>query len=159
MCKPDRLRAAFQQALHGRRRTCTKATRQAVQCKDLAELANDAAELSQVRALRDALYSAEMREMMASVVGCGSLADTVDCRACIYNEGCHVLPHALLPRSDHATRRLAFFFFLTPDEEWSEEDGAALELYDPADRMTHGPSAPAERAAVELNANRCRQRG
>ena len=152
VCKPDRLRAAFQQALHGLSADLHESdSAKLYQCKDLAELANDAAELSQVRALRDALYSAEMREMMASVVGCGSLADTVDCRACIYNEGCHVLPHALLPRSDHATRRLAFFFFLTPDEEWSEEDGAALELYDPADRMAHGPSAPRQSVLPQWN--------
>jgi len=128
VCKEDRLKVVFQQALHGLKADLRESdTYKLYQGTELAALDADKAELLHVCKLRNALYSTEMREMVAAVVKCGALADTVDCGATIYNEGCHLLPHALLP---HDGRRVAFFLFLTPDEEWCEADGATLDLYD-----------------------------
>jgi len=140
VCKEERLRAVFQQALHGLSADlCESDTSKVYQGADLAALDADKGELVQVRALRDALYSNEMREMVSAVAKCGPLSPAVDCNATILNEGCHLLPHALLPSKG---RRVAFFLFLTPDEEWSEEDGATLDLYGtispPADAKSAG---------------------
>ena len=129
VCKEDRLRQVFQQALHGLAADLRESDSFKVyQCSDMATLGDDKAELLEVRVLRDALYSTEMREMVANVAQCGALADTVDCCATIYNEGCHLLPHVLRPGK--SGRRIAFFLFLTPDEEWSVADGATLDVYD-----------------------------
>lgn len=141
VCKEDRLKAVFQQALHGLSADLRESdTSKLYQGTELAALDAEKAELVQVCKLRDALYSAEMREIVAAIVKCGDLADTVDCVATIYNEGCHLLPHALLP---HDGRRVAFFLFLTPDEEWCEADGATLDLYDVSATSDQTAAAPA----------------
>jgi hypothetical protein len=76
--------------------------------------------------LQDAIYSDEMLSLVAEVVKCGELSDTVDCGISIYNEGSHLLPHALLY---HSGRRVAFFLFITPDEEWEEGRFPFLPLF------------------------------
>ena len=127
VCKEARLRTVFEKALHGLSADLSESDNSKVyQGGKLTTINEDDPQLTQVRVLRDALYSDEMRRIVAEVVKCGELSDTVDCGISIYNEGCHLLPHALLP---HSGRRVAFFLFITPDEEWCDADGATLDLY------------------------------
>jgi len=149
VCKEERLRAVFQQALHGLSADlCESDTSKMYQGIDLAALDGDGgkAELTHLCTLRDALYSSQMLETVASVARCGPLSPSVDCTVKIFNESCHLLPHALTPTTG---RRVAFFLFITPDEEWSENDGATLDLYGTvAPRSETNPAASPARSVL-----------
>lgn len=87
----------------------------------------DGAKLGGLIALRDAIYSPEMRELVKSVAGCGDLSGEPECKIRIYNQGCHRL---CSPDASQADGGVRFeFFIIDPDESWSESDGGALELY------------------------------
>ena len=71
----------IQQALHGLSADLRESDEQKVyQGSELAGIDADKPQLAQVRALRDALYSADMCKMVAQVCKCGELSDAVDCR-------------------------------------------------------------------------------
>jgi Rps23 Pro-64 3,4-dihydroxylase Tpa1-like proline 4-hydroxylase len=77
--------------------------------------------------LRTAIYSADFRSFIETITGCAKLTDRVDCSANAYAQGCHLLCHDDVI----GTRCVSYIIYLTdPDEEWTVEDGGALELYD-----------------------------
>ena len=66
--------------------------------------------------------------MMVQVTGlpAGTLIDKTDCSSNCYAHGGHLLCHDDVI----STRRVSYIVYLTsPDEEWTAEDGGALELY------------------------------
>jgi hypothetical protein len=89
----------------------------------------DGAKLGGLIALRDAIYSPEMRELVKGVAGCADLSGEPECKIRIYNQGCH---HLCSPDAFQAEGGVRFeFFIIDPEETWSESDGGALELYAP----------------------------
>lgn len=90
-----------------------------------ATLPELAAKLPRLLALRDALYSSQFREYVQRVTGCCELTTRVDMAASAYAEGCHLLCHDDVI----GTRAVSFVLYLT-EEDWTEKDGGALELYD-----------------------------
>ena len=101
-----------------------------LQSMDLANLStlDDAtkARIPNLLALRDAIYSAEFREFVSSLTGCGQLSETTDCACNIHPVGGHLLTHDDVI----GDRRVSYIIYLTdPDDPWTEEDGGALELY------------------------------
>ena len=61
---------------------------------------------------------------MERITGCGSIGDTVDCSANVYMRGGHLLCH-----DDVIGNRLVSFVLYLVDEDWSESDGGAFELF------------------------------
>jgi len=89
----------------------------------------DGAKLGGLIALRDAIYSPEMRELVKGVAGCADLSGEPECKIRIYNQGCHRL---CSPDVTQVEEGVCFeFFIIDPEETWSESDGGALELYAP----------------------------
>eukprot|EP00698_Gefionella_okellyi_P024849 TRINITY_DN8881_c0_g1_i1.p1 TRINITY_DN8881_c0_g1~~TRINITY_DN8881_c0_g1_i1.p1 ORF type:complete len:559 (-),score=130.78 TRINITY_DN8881_c0_g1_i1:544-2220(-) len=85
-----------------------------------------AAHFVATRELRDALYSVEFRSFIQEVSQCGPLTARVDCAANFYSQGHHLLCHD----DGIGTRRISYIIYLSdPDDEWTAEDGGALELY------------------------------
>jgi prolyl 3-hydroxylase /prolyl 3,4-dihydroxylase len=77
-------------------------------------------------ALRDAIYSKEFREFVADMAGCEPLEGNPDLSCNVYASGGHLLCHDDVIN----TRRISFIIYLTdPEDEWTPEDGGALELY------------------------------
>jgi Rps23 Pro-64 3,4-dihydroxylase Tpa1-like proline 4-hydroxylase len=74
--------------------------------------------------VRDALYSESTRRLVERITGCGSIGDTVDCSANVYMRGGHLLCH-----DDVIGNRLVSFVLYLVDEDWSESDGGAFELF------------------------------
>jgi len=97
------------------------------QTGDLATLDNEReAAMPNLFALRKAIYSAEFRQFVQDITGCGELTDRVDCSCNAYAHGCHLLCHDDVI----GTRRISYIIYLTdPDDPWTAEDGGALELY------------------------------
>ncbi len=76
--------------------------------------------------LRKSLYSAEFRQFIQGVTGCDALTDRIDLSINAYTNGCHLLCHDDVI----GTRRISYIIYLTdPDEEWTKQDGGALELF------------------------------
>lgn len=87
---------------------------------------DDAAKVPTLLALRDALYSEQMRRFVERVTNCGTLSERVDCAANVYMHGSHLLAHDDVI----GTRRVSYIIYLSePDEPWTADDGGALELY------------------------------
>jgi Rps23 Pro-64 3,4-dihydroxylase Tpa1-like proline 4-hydroxylase len=63
------------------------------QTGELALLKKEDGKMPHLLALREALYSAEFRQFISDVTGCGELTDRVDCAANAYVKGCHLLCH------------------------------------------------------------------
>ena len=97
------------------------------QTGDLATLDSEReAAMPNLFALRKAIYSAEFRQFVQDITGCGELTDRVDCSCNAYAHGCHLLCHDDVI----GTRRISYIIYLTdPDDPWTAEDGGALELY------------------------------
>ena len=74
--------------------------------------------------VRDALYSESTRRLVERITGCGAIGDTVDCSANVYMRGGHLLCH-----DDVIGNRLVSFVLYLVDEDWSEGDGGAFELF------------------------------
>ena len=74
--------------------------------------------------VRDALYSESTRRLVERITGCGRIGDTVDCSANVYMRGGHLLCH-----DDVIGNRLVSFVLYLVDEDWSESDGGAFELF------------------------------
>jgi Rps23 Pro-64 3,4-dihydroxylase Tpa1-like proline 4-hydroxylase len=76
--------------------------------------------------LRDLLYSSEWRHFMEDVAGLprDTLADRVDCACNCHTTGCHLLCHDDVI----TTRCLSYILYLT-EEDWTDDEGGALELY------------------------------
>lgn len=88
-------------------------------------------EMPTMLALRKALYSAEFRNIVQEITGCGNLIDRVDCSCNAYANSCHLLCHDDVI----GTRCISYIIYLPdPDEPWTTEDGGAVELFplDPA---------------------------
>ncbi len=117
-----------------------------------------AQKIPHLMALRTHMYSAEFREFLESVTGCGTLSDRVDCAANVYSCGSHLLTHDDVI----TTRKLSYIIYLSesPDEQecgvekegdcphdWKDEYGGALELYDavPAPILPKNASATARK--------------
>lgn len=77
--------------------------------------------------LRDAMYSSDFREYLATVTGSGPLSGKkTDMAINVYTPGCHLLCHDDVIGS----RRVSYILYLTdPDTPWKEEWGGALRLY------------------------------
>ncbi|OQO06068.1 hypothetical protein B0A48_08656 [Cryoendolithus antarcticus] len=77
--------------------------------------------------LRDALYSPDFREWIATVSGSGPLSGKkTDMAVNVYVPGCHLLCHDDVIGS----RRLSYILYLTdPDMPWQPSWGGALRLY------------------------------
>lgn len=84
--------------------------------------------------LRDALYSPDFREWIATVSGSGPLSGKkTDMAVNVYVPGCHLLCHDDVIGS----RRVSYILYLTdPDQPWQASWGGALRLY-PTDER-HG---------------------
>ena len=101
------------------------------QSGDLANLSgldwNDLSRLPSLYKLRAAIYSAQFRDLISRVTGCGKLSGTkTDMSINIYTSGCHLLPHDDVIGS----RRLSFILYLPePDKVWKESYGGALRLF------------------------------
>ena len=114
------------------------------QTADFANMtgAEAAARVPTLLALRDALYSGEMRALIERVTQCGALSDRVDCAANVYMRGSHLLAHDDVI----GTRRVSYIVYLSePDCEWTSDDGGALELY-----ALDSPGTPAASPAKTL---------
>ncbi|KAJ3119272.1 hypothetical protein HK098_005625 [Nowakowskiella sp. JEL0407] len=82
-------------------------------------------QLPSVFKLRNAIYSPEFRDFVSAVTGCGPLSGSVqDLSINNYTDGCHLLCHDDVI----GTRRVSYILYLV-DEDWTPEDGGALELY------------------------------
>ena len=77
-------------------------------------------------ALRNAIYSEKFRNFIRDITGCHDINERVDCSINAYAHGCHLLCHDDVI----GTRRVSYIIYLTdPDDEWTDNDGGALELY------------------------------
>lgn len=85
------------------------------------------AKLPSLLKLRDALYSPEFRDYVATVTGAGALSGKkTDMAINVYTPGCHLLCHDDVIGS----RRVSYILYLTdPDSPWEEEWGGALRLF------------------------------
>lgn len=102
------------------------------QTGDLASLSylseQQLALLSNLVRLRDALYSAEFRNFLRAVTGCGPLSGVKrDMSVNTYRKGCHLLNHDDVI----GTRRVSYILYMPlPNYQlWQREWGGALELY------------------------------
>ncbi|PFH49266.1 hypothetical protein AMATHDRAFT_48880 [Amanita thiersii Skay4041] len=102
------------------------------QTGDLASLnflaPNQLALLSNLRSLRDALYSTRFRKFLQSVTGCGPLSGVKqDMSVNSYSKGCHLLNHDDVI----GTRRVSYILYmpLPSYQMWQKDWGGALELY------------------------------
>ena len=110
------------------------------QSGDLANLSGlDAASLSRLPSLlslRDALYSAEFRNFLSQVTGCGPLSgEKTDMAINVYTPGSYLLCHDDVIGS----RRLSYILYLTDPEEgneWRPEWGGALRLYSTVEKVS-----------------------
>lgn len=92
--------------------------------------------LPSLRALRDALYSKEFREIVSEITGCGQLSEQTDCACNIHPIGGHLLCHDDVI----GNRKVSFIIYLTdPDDPWKMEDGGALELYPRSEEASSMP--------------------
>lgn len=132
-CNKDRLRAVHDELVNNLSANLKESDLFKVyQTCDLANLGRNgnlmelAAKMPQLIALRDSLYSDEFKAMIQEVTGCGELSDNVDCATNLHTTGCHLLCHDDVI----GTRKVSFIIYLTsPDDEWTKEDGGALEIY------------------------------
>ncbi|KIL70375.1 hypothetical protein M378DRAFT_67391 [Amanita muscaria Koide BX008] len=84
--------------------------------------------LSDLRVLRDALYSLKFRKFLQSVTGCGPLSGVKqDMSVNSYTKGCHLLNHDDVI----GTRRVSYILYmpLPRHQMWQKDWGGALELY------------------------------
>jgi Rps23 Pro-64 3,4-dihydroxylase Tpa1-like proline 4-hydroxylase len=98
---------------------------------DLANLQPDtpqARKLKHVMRLRALLYSQEWRGVMEELTGLppSTLTSQIDCACNCHAPGCHLLCHDDVI----GTRKISYIIYLT-EPDWKEEDGGALELYEP----------------------------
>ncbi|EKM79955.1 hypothetical protein AGABI1DRAFT_38606 [Agaricus bisporus var. burnettii JB137-S8] len=85
-------------------------------------------QLANLLTLRDALYSAQFRNFLRVVTGCGPLSGIKqDMSVNSYRKGCHLLNHDDVISS----RRVSYILYMpiTPRHIWRKEWGGALELY------------------------------
>jgi Rps23 Pro-64 3,4-dihydroxylase Tpa1-like proline 4-hydroxylase len=133
LCSEDRLRAVHDELVNNLSANLKESDLFKVyQTCDLANLGRNgvlvelAEKMPQLIALRDSLYSDEFKAMIQEVTGCGELGDHVDCATNLHTTGCHLLCHDDVI----GTRKVSFIIYLTsPDEEWTAQDGGALEIY------------------------------
>lgn len=77
--------------------------------------------------------SQDYRSLIQEITGCGELSERVDLATQVYTKGSHLLCHDDVI----GTRKVSFIYYMTdPEEEWSKEEGGALELF---------PSNPAQK--------------
>lgn len=102
------------------------------QTGDLANLDGldqaESQQLSNLRQLRNALYSPTFRDFVRSVTKVGPLSGTkIDMSINNYTLGCHLLNHDDVI----GTRSVSYILYLPdPTEPWNPEFGGSLELYD-----------------------------
>ncbi|EKX44746.1 hypothetical protein GUITHDRAFT_139548 [Guillardia theta CCMP2712] len=133
LCSEERLRAVHDELVNNLTANLKESDLFKVyQTCDLANLGRNgvmmdlAEKLPQLISLREAIYSQQFRELVKEVTGCGELSDQVDCATNLHTTSCHLLCHDDVI----GTRKVSYIIYLTsPDEEWKEEDGGALELY------------------------------
>ncbi|KAA0165901.1 hypothetical protein FNF28_03283 [Cafeteria roenbergensis] len=88
-----------------------------------------------VARIQNALYGPDFRRWIEGVTGLRTLAEPLDTSAAQYAKGGHLLCHD----DDLSGRVIAFIVYLV-DEDWTAEDGGALDLYD-CDPATGFPCA------------------
>eukprot|EP00960_Hanusia_phi_P056380 763250-Hanusia_phi.AAC.2 len=133
LCSEERLRAVHDELVNNLTANLKESDLFKVyQTCDLANLGRNgvmmdlAKKLPQLISLREAIYSRQFRDLVEQVTGCGELSDQVDCATNLHTTSCHLLCHDDVI----GTRKVSYIIYLTsPDEEWKEEDGGALELY------------------------------
>jgi Rps23 Pro-64 3,4-dihydroxylase Tpa1-like proline 4-hydroxylase len=97
-------------------------------------------QLSNLLTLRDALYSAQFRDFLRAVTGCGPLSGIKqDMSVNSYRKGCHLLNHDDVI----STRRVSYILYMpiSPRPAWQKEWGGALELY-PVTKAEDGSLVP-----------------
>jgi Rps23 Pro-64 3,4-dihydroxylase Tpa1-like proline 4-hydroxylase len=132
-CDKDRLRAVHDELVNNLSANLKESDLFKVyQTCDLANLGRNgvlmdlAAKMPNLIALRDSLYSEDFKNMIKEVTGCGELNDNVDCATNLHTTGCHLLCHDDVI----GTRKVSYIIYLTsPDDEWTAQDGGALEIY------------------------------
>ena len=92
--------------------------------------------------LRDKIYSEDFRKFVQNITGCKELTDRVDFSGNAYTNQCHLLCHDDVI----STRCVSFIIYLTdPDEQWTVNDGGALELYGLEKSVSHPEESPDKR--------------
>jgi Rps23 Pro-64 3,4-dihydroxylase Tpa1-like proline 4-hydroxylase len=93
---------------------------------DSEEGSEESKSLFRVLQLRQVLYSDEWRQFIESIAGLppGTLSQQVDCACNCHISGCHLLCHDDVI----GTRKISYILYLT-DENWTVDEGGALELY------------------------------
>ncbi|KAG0301089.1 Prolyl 3-hydroxylase ogfod1 [Dissophora globulifera] len=81
-----------------------------------------------IAALKNAIYSREFFSMMSSLTGIDLDPSVIDLNGNQYHEGCFLLCHDDDIKNEKEGRRIAFILYLV-DEDWSEADGGALDLF------------------------------
>lgn len=106
-----------------------------LQSVDLASLdtAEGRKKCTNLTKLRDALYSDTFRRAVERMTGCPPLDARVDCSCNVYPHGGHLLCHDDVI----GTRCISYILYLSDNqEEWTVNDGGALELY-PVSKLVH----------------------
>ncbi|KAF9438967.1 hypothetical protein BGZ76_002260 [Entomortierella beljakovae] len=81
-----------------------------------------------ISALKNAIYSQKFFAMMSSLTGIDLDPSVIDLNGNQYTEGCYLLCHDDDIKNEKEGRRIAFILYLV-DEDWSAEDGGALDLF------------------------------
>ncbi|OUS42031.1 Oxoglutarate and iron-dependent oxygenase degradation C-term-domain-containing protein [Ostreococcus tauri] len=147
VCDDGRLRKVLEE-LEGHLTLSFKETDlfKVLQSVDLASLDVDGLQDACINliALRNELYSDKFRQLIEQVTGCPKLESRVDCSCNVYPTGGHLLCHDDVI----GTRCVSYILYLSePDEEWTLEDGGALELYSVT---TTTPSLPESVPSKEI---------
>ncbi|KAA0153625.1 hypothetical protein FNF29_03013 [Cafeteria roenbergensis] len=98
-----------------------------------------------VARIQNALYGPDFRRWIEGVTGLRTLAEPLDTSAAQYAKGGHLLCHD----DDLSGRVIAFIVYLV-DEDWTAEDGGALDLYD-CDPATGFPCAVSKSLVPKWN--------
>lgn len=110
-----------------------------LQSVDIASITEGSAiKCGNLIALRNELYSEHFRRVVEQITGCPTLDSRVDCSCNVYPTGGHLLCHDDVI----GTRCISYILYLSePDDEWTEDDGGALELYSTTHRLSTVPES------------------
>ncbi|KAF9930633.1 Prolyl 3-hydroxylase ogfod1 [Linnemannia zychae] len=81
-----------------------------------------------IAAFKNAIYSQKFFSLMSSLTGIDLDPSIIDLNGNQYHEGCYLLCHDDDIKNEKEGRRIAFILYLV-DEDWSADDGGALDLF------------------------------
>lgn len=130
LINPDNMRLIHEEAKHNMRATFKETdlfkVYQTADFGNLSEGDELALKMPELMKLRSRIYSKDFRDMVQTITGCANLTDRTDLSMNAYATSCHLMCHDDVI----GTRCISFIIYLTdPDEQWTAEDGGALELY------------------------------